>query len=59
MALNESLGKLISHYLQIGGDPCVIVRQLAGVSCHQVSGEIPSCVSAIADAIREHTDKEK
>lgn len=53
MALTESLGKMISQFLKLGGDPNDILKQLAGVSCHQ-AGSKPSCVSAVAEIIREH-----
>lgn len=53
MALTESLGKMISQFLKLGGDPNDILKQLAGVSCHQ-AGSKPSCVSAVAEIIKEH-----
>lgn len=54
-ALNESVGKLISHYLQEGGDIEVIVKSLSGVSCHSASPTVPSCIAATIEAIKEHT----
>lgn len=55
MALCESLGKMISIYLQEGGSIENVIKHLNGVSCHQ-AGSAPSCVSAVATIIKEHID---
>jgi len=57
MALNESIGKLISHFLQEGGDVQTVLKSLSGVSCHQASATVPSCVSAVAEVLKEHINQ--
>lgn len=59
IALNESVGKLISHYIQEGGDVQTVLKSLSGVSCHQASATVPSCVSAVAEVLKEHVGQTK
>jgi ribonucleoside-diphosphate reductase alpha chain len=54
----EAIGRLISLALRSNIDPCEVVNQLKGISCHQPSwadgGRILSCSDAIARAIEKY-----
>lgn len=49
-ATMEGLGKAISIGLRTGVDPLDLCKSLSGIQCHKS----PSCVDAVAVAIREH-----
>jgi hypothetical protein len=57
-ALNESVGKLVSAYLQKGGELEDVVKLLSGVSCHSANKETLSCIGAMAEVLKEHLNKE-
>jgi hypothetical protein len=57
-ALNESVGKLASAYLQKGGSLEEVVKLLGGVSCHSANSETLSCIGAMAEILKEHLNKE-
>lgn len=56
----EAIGRLVSVSLTNGIDPNVLIKQLAGISCHSHAGfgdgEISSCADAIAKALKEHLE---
>jgi len=58
-ALTETLGRLITTGLRNGTPIESLVKQLQGVSCHQVSIGVSSCVDAVAKALKEVCDKDK
>lgn len=47
----ESIGRLISYSLRIGGDIAEIISQLKGVRCHQSTDEVSSCSDAVGKAL--------
>lgn len=51
-ATMEGLGRAVSIGLRSGNDPRDYVSTLAGIQCHRP----PSCLDAIAQAIREHEE---
>lgn len=62
--IGESVGRLASLALRLGGSPDVVVKQLTGITCHQqlpAIGDQPpvlSCVDALGTIFRDHM-KEK
>lgn len=58
--IGESVGRLASLALRLGGSPDVVVKQLSGITCHQqrpAVGDEPavlSCVDALGTILREH-----
>lgn len=44
----ESLGRLISYSLRIGGNVGEIIKELKGIRCHQTSEDSMSCADAVA-----------
>jgi ribonucleoside-diphosphate reductase alpha chain len=58
---SEAIGRLVSLAWRSGQQPEPIVKQLIGISCHKPAGfgenRVTSCADAIAQAIREHTEK--
>jgi ribonucleoside-diphosphate reductase alpha chain len=56
-ANKTSVGKLISVALRSGTEPKSIIKAIEGVSCHKASTTTPSCIDAIALAIKEHVGK--
>lgn len=49
----ESIGRLISYSLRIGGDINEIIKVIKGIRCHQPSEESLSCADAIAEILHE------
>lgn len=47
-AQSESIGRLISYSLRIGGDIREIVKELRGIRCHQTADDCVSCADAVA-----------
>lgn len=64
-AQNETVGRLISLVLRLGGSPDDLIKQLAGITCHQQKmaiGDNPavkSCGDAISIVLREHVKEKK
>lgn len=58
---SEAIGRLVSLAWRSGQQPEPIIKQLIGISCHKPAGfgenRVTSCADAIAQAIREHTEK--
>lgn len=44
----ESIGRLISYSLRIGGDMREIIKELRGIRCHQTADDCVSCADAVA-----------
>ena len=59
----EAIGRLISLSLRSGVSKEKVIKQLMGISCHSPAGlnedKIMSCADAIANALKEHKEKEK
>lgn len=57
----EAIGRLVSLAWRSGMPPEPIVKQLIGISCHKPAGfgknKVVSCADAIAQAIRQHFEK--
>lgn len=57
----EAIGRLVSLAWRSGMPPEPIVKQLIGISCHKPAGfgknKVVSCADAIAQAIRQHLEK--
>lgn len=49
----ESIGRLISLCLRIGGSIEDIVSELKGIRCQNTVDEVLSCAGALADALEE------
>jgi ribonucleoside-diphosphate reductase alpha chain len=54
----ESIGRLISYSLRIGGDITEIIKVIKGIRCHQPSEESLSCADAEAE-ILQYASSEK
>lgn len=63
--MGESVGRLASLALRLGGSPDVVIKQLTGITCHQqlpAIGDTPpvlSCVDALGTILREHMKERK
>lgn len=53
---SEGFGMLISIGLRSGTKPADLVKSMRGMNCHKSSEGVPSCLDAIAQAIKEHCD---
>ncbi len=57
----EAIGRLVSLAWRSGMPPEPVVKQLIGISCHKPAGfgnnRVVSCADAIAQAIRQHLEK--
>lgn len=47
----ESLGRLITYSLRIGGDVVEIIKELKGIRCHQTGDDTMSCADAVAKVL--------
>ena len=47
----ESLGRLISYSLRIGGSVGEIIKELKGIRCHQTGEDSMSCADAVAKVL--------
>jgi ribonucleoside-diphosphate reductase alpha chain len=47
----ESIGRLISYALRIGGSIEDIISELKGIRCQNTTDEVLSCASAVADVL--------
>lgn len=47
----ESIGRLISYSLRIGGEVREIVKELKGIRCHQTTDDCMSCADAVAQVL--------
>lgn len=54
-ATSEAVGKLASIALRSGTAPADLVKGLSGIQCHKS----PSCLDAVAAAIREHEQRKE
>ncbi|MBF0329858.1 MAG: TSCPD domain-containing protein [Nitrospirae bacterium] len=50
-AQSESIGRLISYALRIGGDIREITKELRGIRCHQTADDCVSCADAVAKVL--------
>ena len=57
----EAIGRLVSLAWRSGLPPEPIIKQLIGISCHKPAGfgknKVVSCADAIAQAVRQHLEK--
>lgn len=58
-AYTEGLSRIIAIALQEGVDVRRIIKQLKGISCHQVNGEMLSCPNAIGRALEKFIEKKE
>lgn len=62
-ATTQAIGRLLSISLRNGVPPELLMKQLAGISCHSQSGfgteKIQSCADAVAQVIRAFLDAKK
>jgi ribonucleoside-diphosphate reductase alpha chain len=49
----ESLGRLISYALRIGGELEEIIKELSGVRCQHQTDEIKSCSDAVSQSLKK------
>jgi len=49
----ESIGRLISLALRVGGEVEDIVKELKGIRCHQPADNVLSCADAVAQVLEE------
>lgn len=55
----ESIGRLISYALRIGGSITDIVSELKGIRCQNTTNEVLSCASAVADVLELEISSDK
>ena len=62
-ATTQAIGRLLSISLRNGVKPELLMKQLAGISCHSQSGfgseKLQSCADAVAQSIRAFLDAKK
>ncbi len=49
----ESIGRLISLTLRVGGEIEDIIKELKGIRCHQPADDVLSCADAVAQVLKE------
>ena len=47
----ESIGRLVSYALRIGGTPEDLIKELKGIRCHQPADDVQSCADAVAQVL--------
>lgn len=58
-ANKETVGKILSIALRSGAAPGDLITALEGVSCHLTTPHVGSCISNIAQKMKEHEEVKK
>jgi ribonucleoside-diphosphate reductase alpha chain len=59
-AQSETMGRLVSYALKLGGDPAELIKQLSAISCSIKGDETASsCADAVAKALKVLTSESK